>query len=247
VRLRRLARAALPQTLRRTVAQGRRTVRDLLARERFAVAADLSETAGLIEQISLTQPIRPGRRLDGKLQNLRLAAAHIEPVALRDGTLFSFWRAVGAPTRVRGFAAGRAIVGDALAETVGGGLCQLSGALYELALRGGLDIVERRAHSQDLYEEAERFTPLGLDATVVFGFTDLRFRNRTGRALAFRFQIDDDRVIAALLASAPLELCELRLDRRDRPDGVRDVTLERRRPDGNLRDRTQQSYAWRPG
>jgi len=161
---------------------------------------------------------------------------------LRDGRMFSFWGAIGAPTPARGYVAGRAIVADRLDESIGGGLCQLSGALYELALRGGLEIVERRAHSHDLYSEAERFTPLGLDATVVFGFTDLRFRNRTGATIAFRLQVDDDELSVALCASAPLELFDLRVNSSECAGGWVETQVEKIVADGSRRDVIRQRY-----
>jgi vancomycin resistance protein VanW len=34
---------------------------------------------------------------------------------------------------------------------MGGGLCQLSGIVYEAGLRAGLDPAERHPHSRDLY------------------------------------------------------------------------------------------------
>jgi len=241
--LRRWARAATPYVLRARLARTRRALADAVRRERFAKPACDAGTTQLVEQVRLRQPIRPGCTIAGKLANIRLAASRIERVILREGEVFSFWSAVGAPTRANGYAIGRAIVADRLDETVGGGLCQLSGALYELALRGGLNIVERRAHSHDLYDEAERFTPLGLDATVVFGFTDLRFRNLTGTDVAFRFRIDNGELTASLHASAPLAPCELRLKRRDVADGGVEAEVERIGSDGIVRDQTLQRYA----
>ncbi len=58
--------------------------------------------------------------------------------------------------------------------SVGGGLCQLSNALYELALRSGFEIVERHAHSQTVPGSA---AAIGRDATVAWQDIDLRFRS----------------------------------------------------------------------
>ena len=55
---------------------------------------------------------------------------------------------------------------------IGGGLCQLSNALYGLALQSGCEIVERHAHSVRMPG-----TP-AQDATVAWNYVDLRFRVR---------------------------------------------------------------------
>jgi len=59
-------------------------------------------------------------------------------------------------------------------STVGGGLCQLSNALYEAALGAGFEIVERHAHSRAVPGSRAM---LGRDATVFWNYVDLRFRS----------------------------------------------------------------------
>jgi hypothetical protein len=65
--------------------------------------------------------------------------------------------------------------------TVGGGLCQLSNALYKCALESGLEIIERHAHSQVVPGSAAEY---GMDATVFWNYVDLRFKSST----AFRIE-----------------------------------------------------------
>ena len=55
---------------------------------------------------------------------------------------------------------------------VGGGLCQLSNALYDAALPAGCQIVERHAHSGPCPGSA---AAAGRDATVAWNYVDLRF------------------------------------------------------------------------
>lgn len=109
----------------------------------------------------------------GKIQNLRIARLAFDRVTLRRGETLSFWAQVGRPSRRRGFAVGRELREGCLIPTVGGGLCQLSNALYEAALRAGMEVVERHAHSQTVPgSAAER----GRDATVFWNYVDLRLR-----------------------------------------------------------------------
>jgi hypothetical protein len=87
--------------------------------------------------------------------------------------VFSFWRALGRPSRARGYVAGRELREGCMVASTGGGLCQLSNALYAAALEAGLPILERHAHSRIVPGSlAER----GLDATVFWNYLDLRFR-----------------------------------------------------------------------
>ena len=109
----------------------------------------------------------------GKVQNLRVAAGLLDGLRLGRGETFSFWRHVGRPTRRRGFAAGRELREGCIVPSVGGGLCQLSNALYATALDAGCEIVERHAHSRRVPGSAAE---AGRDATVFWNYVDLRFR-----------------------------------------------------------------------
>jgi hypothetical protein len=109
----------------------------------------------------------------GKVQNLRLAARHINRAFVPAGSTFSFWKQVGRATRRGGYVDGRELREGCVIPSVGGGLCQLSNALYDAALRAGFEIVERHAHSAVV---AGSFAAAGRDATVFWNYVDLRFR-----------------------------------------------------------------------
>lgn len=117
----------------------------------------------------------------GKIHNLRRALRHIDGIEVAAGSLFSFWRQVGRATRARGFVKGRELREGCLIANVGGGLCQLSNALYEAAVSAGFEIVERHAHSRMV---AGSRAAAGRDATVFWNYVDLRFRS----ASAFRIE-----------------------------------------------------------
>ena len=109
----------------------------------------------------------------GKVQNLRVAIRGFDGVEVAAGEVLSFWRQVGRPVRRRGYVAGRELREGCMIATVGGGLCQLSNALYEVALDAGLDVVERHAHTRVVPgSRAEA----GHDATVFWNYIDLRVR-----------------------------------------------------------------------
>ncbi len=110
----------------------------------------------------------------GKVENLRRAMRDFHGLEIPAGRMLSFWRQLGRPVRWRGFVPGRELREGCVIPAVGGGLCQLSGLLYQAALEAGLEIVERHAHSWILPgSSAEQ----GLDATVFWNYVDLRLRS----------------------------------------------------------------------
>jgi hypothetical protein len=113
------------------------------------------------------------RRLQcGKAQNLRVAAKRFDGVTVPAGEVIGFWRQLGRATPARGFVVGRELREGCLIPAIGGGLCQLSNALYDLALKTGAQIVERHAHSRAIPGSA---AAVGRDATVFYNYVDLRF------------------------------------------------------------------------
>ena len=170
--------------------QVRRVARDIsgpkMRRARFD--ANLSERPTAAEsRTKLWTESDPAERylVAGKIHNLRVAAGKLNGLEIGAGQTFSFWRHVGRATRFRGFVAGRELREGCIIPSVGGGLCQLSNALYDAALRSGFEIVERHAHSETVPGSvAEQ----GRDATVFWNYIDLRFRSDA----AFRIEAELD-------------------------------------------------------
>jgi glycosyltransferase involved in cell wall biosynthesis len=119
----------------------------------------------------------------GKIQNLRLAIRRLNGVEVPAHAVFSFWKQVGRTNRLKGYVAGRELREGCLIPSIGGGLCQLSNALYDAALQAGFEIVERHAHSQVI---PGSLAETGRDATVFWNYVDLRFRSHH----AFRIEAE---------------------------------------------------------
>ncbi len=109
----------------------------------------------------------------GKIENLRIARRAFDGIELSRGEVLSFWAQLGRPSRGRGFAIGRELREGCLIPSIGGGLCQLSNALYGAALKAGLEVIERHAHSQIIPGSA---AARDRDATVFWNYVDLRLR-----------------------------------------------------------------------
>lgn len=194
-----------------------RYLKDALSAHTFAKGNDTARPQ-FAHHIHLSQPFKPSTTLDAKKHNLSVAAGRIECVTIKPGEVFSFWRIVGDPN-TKHFAASRSIVAGKLQLESGGGLCQASGIIYHLALMAGLEIIERFAHSIDLYTEETRFCPLGSDATVAYGYRDLRFRNNTGTAIRFKFRILDDTYECRLESESPIPVHDITFATTILPDG----------------------------
>jgi len=134
----------------------------------------------------------------GKIENLRLACRQIHHRVLNPGEIFSFWRQVGPPWRLRGFVPGREVRQGCVIPTTGGGLCQLSGSLLELAIDVDFEMVERHRHTSlpaDVPNNARR------DATLFWNYVDLRFCSPA--PVFFESYLTEDSLIVRFRGKAP--------------------------------------------
>lgn len=108
--------------------------------------------------------------------NVKLAASNINGTILMPGQEFSFNNIVGERTTKNGFKVATVYSANQLVQGLGGGICQVSSTLYNVALLADLNIVERRNHQLSV-----AYVPLGQDATVAYGSIDFRFTNNRSK------------------------------------------------------------------
>ncbi len=218
---------------------------DLITGTRFRFAKNSLERLEAAktwpERITIIQPINVSEWAENKKHNLRIAISRFQDLPIHPGEIFSFWHYVGNPTGKAGYKIGINIIKNQLDFDYGGGLCQLSGLLYHLALTGGLGIVERYPHSADLYTDETRYTPLGADATTTYGYKDLRFKNTLEVPVCFRTRIEGDQLIGSLCAPAPIKEYELRFDK-VLVGGIEKVDTLRKNESGEFEVICKQSY-----
>ena len=203
-------------TLKRQAHVWLRAIRDCFSGQKFCRRRSAGQMPFHIE---VEQPFTASATLEQKKQNLRLAADRIRQFVLMPGEVFSFWRAVGNPN-TRQFAASRGIRGGVLQLERGGGLCQASGIIHHLSLMAGFEVVERYNHSVDLYTEETRFCPLGSDATVAYGYRDLRVRNTSESPVLFDLTVHDDHFTGCLRSESRIPEHDIHFERTDHPDGT---------------------------
>lgn len=130
--------------------------------------------------------------LAGKIHNLRLAVEKLNGVEVPAGETFSFWKQTGRASRLKGYVVGRELREGCIIPNVGGGLCQLSNALYDAALQANFEIVERHAHTQII---AGSLAASGRDATVFWNYVDLRFRSEKSFRIEAKLGKDHLRIV----------------------------------------------------
>lgn len=163
---------------------------DLVNGNYFKYANKKSEGIKYNGNIEIVQEIKQTKTTLAKLINFNIAIKKIEEIQINPNEIFSFWKTVGRPSKKNGYVESRSIVNGKITPTIGGGLCQLSGLVYYASLFANLETVERHNHSKDIYTNETRFTPLGSDATVVYGFKDLKIKNNLKKPIRFSFLLE---------------------------------------------------------
>jgi vancomycin resistance protein VanW len=187
--------SALVFAAKASLLRARRTLRDItpglapLRHTRAAALADAPILATIRTPLWASAGGEKDRLLNaGKIQNLRCALRGLDGIEVEAGRPLSFWRQVGRPVRRRGFVAGRELREGCMIATIGGGLCQLSNALYDAGLQAGLEIIERHGHTRIVPGSR---AAAGRDATVFWNYLDLRMRGPRPFRIEARLTADD--------------------------------------------------------
>lgn len=104
--------------------------------------------------------------------NVELSAQKLNGIILMPGEIFSYNKTVGERTISEGYKEAGAYAGGKVVQDVGGGICQTSSTLYNVALLANLEIVDRTNH-----QFLTSYVPEGRDATVTWGGIDFKFKN----------------------------------------------------------------------
>ena len=105
--------------------------------------------------------------------NLRLAAGKINGTVVMPGEIFSYNKVVGKRTVSAGYKEAAIYQDGGVTNGLGGGICQISTTLYNAVIKANMEIETRRNHMF-----VPSYIGAGKDATVVWGSTDFKFKNR---------------------------------------------------------------------
>ena len=108
----------------------------------------------------------------GRTENIKISVNAIDNTVLMPGEEFSFNDSTGPRSAEAGYKEASIIVGGEFTTGIGGGVCQVSTTLYQAALKSDMEITSRRNHGLPV-----SYVPMGQDATVSYGYIDLKFKN----------------------------------------------------------------------
>lgn len=142
-------------------------------------AADLGITELVYSYTTYFRGSSPDR-----VQNIKTASSSFHGLLVPPGGTLSMSDELGNISLDNGYAEAPIILGDETIKGVGGGVCQVSTALFRTVYYSGMEIIERHAHAYRVYYYEQ--TPnghdqnlAGLDATVFVPLVDFKFRNDT--------------------------------------------------------------------
>lgn len=137
---------------------------------------DTSDLVCLGEYNAVSQDDDPNRAA-----NIELAAQALDGIEIKPGETFSFNETLGNTSGDERYFETSVVDGTTIVKGRGGGICQVSTALYIAALKADLEIVERYPHTI-----VSDYSPIGLDATVSYGQKDLRIKNNAETSVYIR-------------------------------------------------------------
>jgi vancomycin resistance protein YoaR len=118
---------------------------------------------------------------------------------LDPGVEMSFNEVVGPRTAERGYLPAPVILREERQLQRGGGICQVASTLFAASLLAGLTVVERSRHSSPV-----DYIALGEDATIAWGFKDLKLRNDLDQRVRLRVQVVGSTLLARIEGEAAL-------------------------------------------
>lgn len=155
-----------------------------------------------------TNMINPDTGMDiqyqyNKVHNLKIAAKTMNHLIISPGQTFSFWQLARYAHLYGTYKEGLALVDGRLVPQKGGGLCQLSNALFASFLHTPLSIVERHPHLIDDFPSPDPDTPFGTDATINEGWQDLKVCNRTDATFQVVISFDETHMKISMYSDKP--------------------------------------------
>ena len=117
--------------------------------------------------------------------NIGRAAQLLDGTLVKPGETFSLNATIGERTAANGFTKGFIIADGVFREDFGGGVSQVATTTFNAAFFAGLEDVEHKAHSFYI----DRY-PVGREATVVWPYVDLKFKNTTPYGVLIRSSIE---------------------------------------------------------
>lgn len=141
---------------------------------------------------------------ENKIVNLGIAIQKLNGLIIEPGQTCSYWRAIGKPTKRKGYTDGMILHNGAVTSGVGGGLCQLSNLIYWMTLHTPMTVTERWRHGYDVFPDVRRSQPFGSGATCAYPFIDLQIKNNTSQPFQLTLDITDEHLVGAWVSDTDI-------------------------------------------
>ncbi len=128
--------------------------------------------------------------------NIRVAAETINGFFMAPNEVFSYNSVTGERTSAAGYLAAPVYINGKLEPGTGGGICQVSTAMFNAALLAGLEITERSPHFAPV-----GYIEIGRDATVAYGYIDFGFRNSFSHPVYIMSDYEPGRLTITILGN----------------------------------------------
>lgn len=128
-----------------------------------------------------------------RVTNLQIAAKNINGTILYPGEEFSYNKIVGERTAANGFKEAHVFAGGKVVDGLGGGICQVSSTLYNAVLLANLEVTSRTAHMMHT-----GYVEPSLDATVVYGSIDFKFKNNRETPIKIEATVKNGKVVTKI-------------------------------------------------
>jgi len=145
----------------------------------------------LAEQVTVIDPSAAKR-----LKNIQRASSLINKTLVLPGEVFTFNGTASPYRKENGYEPVPILEDDQIPDGMGGGITQVASTLYAAAIKCGLPVVERHNSRRPV-----GFLPPGYDAFVRDGDLDLRFVNRTDKAIYIHTELTGNHLRVAIFGA----------------------------------------------
>lgn len=132
-----------------------------------------------------------------RVKNLQVCASKISGSVVPAGQTFSFNKVVGERTETNGFCNAKVILDGNYVDGVGGGVCQVSGTLYNAVLLADLPVTALYQHSL-----VSTYLAPSFDAMVSYPNADFCFVNNTDAAIYVHCFVQGNKLVVNLYGKA---------------------------------------------
>lgn len=143
--------------------------------------------------------------------NVALAARLLSGTVIAPGQTVSVIGLAGPFTKERGYGDGPGYAGGQLVPVTAGGVCKIGTAMYNVAVHGGLTVVERHPHSMPV-----PYIRPGRDAAIAAGYKDVRVRNDYDRPVLLWAGMKETTLFVALYGDVEAPTVHWRHEELDR-------------------------------